>query len=240
MTLGDYLKQQRTEQELSQAELAEKMGVEQSYLSKLESERSLPSTEILAAWLEALALELDTVLAELDRAYIHAKLSRIPSVDAWLRQQKVQSLVRERIRMYAAVLCIALAVPMFYLGYTKLVFDEAIYEYESPGVVLPGEPQDIYFLTPQLQSGGLAERQEQHLEMLKRRNPKILLLSDYRGEQFNRPIPDAVNDSFTRTYYLEETHQQPRWQNTLLQALGLFLGTFGLVLLIILLRTQKR
>ncbi|MGQ4277541.1 helix-turn-helix domain-containing protein [Pseudidiomarina sp. E22-M8] len=240
MTLGDYLKQQRTEQDFSQAELAEKMGVEQSYLSKLEAERSIPSAEILAAWLSALQLELDDVLDQLDRAYLHAKLSRIPSIDAWLRQQKVQSLVRERIRLYAAVLCIALAVPMFYLGYTKLLFNESIYEYQSPGVVLPGESQDIYHLAPQLSDGTLEERHQSHLDILKRRNPKILLLSEYRGEQFNRPIPEAASDLFTRTYYLEETHQRPRWQNTLLQALGLFLGTFGLVLLLILLRTQKR
>ncbi len=129
---------------------------------------------------------------------------------------------------------------MFYLGYSKLLFDESIYEYESPGVVLPGEPQDIYHLGTQLQSGDLEERQQAHRELLKRRKSDILLLEDYRGDQFNQPIPNAPNDSFTRTYYLEETHQQPRWQNTLLQALGLFLGTFGLVLLIILLRTQKR
>lgn len=241
MTLGDYLKQQRNEQDLSQAELAEKMGVEQSYLSKLEGERSLPSAEILAAWLSALSLELDNVLTQLDRAYLHAKLSRIPSVDAWLRQQKVQSLVRERIRMYAAVLCIALAVPMFYLGYTQLLFDESIYEYKSPGVVLPGEPQDIYRIGPQLTNGSSIEtRQQARREILERQDPEILLLGDYRGEQFSQPIPDAPNDAFTRTFYLEQTHQQPRWQNTLLQALGLFLGSFGLVLLIILLRSQKR
>ncbi|CAB0151436.1 hypothetical protein PSI9734_01823 [Pseudidiomarina piscicola] len=240
MTLGDYLKQQRTEQTLSQAELAEKMGVEQSYLSKLEAERSLPSAEILTAWLTALELELDDVLAHLDRAYLHAKLARIPSIDAWLRQQKVQSLVRERIRLYAAVLCIAVAVPMFYLGYTKLLFDESIYEYESPGVVLPGEPQDIFALAPQLQNGSLSERHQAHVDILKRRDPKIRLLQDYRGAQFSQAIPEAPNDGFTRTYYLEKTHQRARWPNTLLQALGLFIGTAGAVLLMALLRKPKR
>lgn len=239
MTLGEYLKQQRIEQDLSQAELAEKMGVEQSYLSKLEGERSLPSAEILAAWHTALSLELEDTLEQLDRAYLHAKLSRIPSVDAWLRQQKVQSLLRERLRMYAAVLCIALAVPMFYLGFTKLMFDESVYEYESPGVVLPGEPQDVFLHGPQLSNPFLEEQQKVRSEFLNRRDPKILLLTDYRGEQFNQPIESAPNDHFSRTYYLEDIHQKARWQNILLQALGLFLGTFGLMLTIIVLRTQK-
>ncbi|WP_417690182.1 helix-turn-helix domain-containing protein [Pseudidiomarina sp.] len=71
MTLGDYLKQQRNDRELSQADLADKMGVEQSYLSKLEGERSLPSAEILSAWLSALYRSRRThVLLRLQQAIV--------------------------------------------------------------------------------------------------------------------------------------------------------------------------
>ena len=40
MTLGQYIKQLRTDMELSQPQLAERMQVEQSYLSKLENDKS--------------------------------------------------------------------------------------------------------------------------------------------------------------------------------------------------------
>ncbi|MCL1076679.1 XRE family transcriptional regulator [Parashewanella spongiae] len=49
MTLGQIIKQIRVEKALSQPELAEKIGIEQSYLSKLENDKSLPSNEMLQA-----------------------------------------------------------------------------------------------------------------------------------------------------------------------------------------------
>ncbi|MEQ8954557.1 MAG: helix-turn-helix transcriptional regulator, partial [Gammaproteobacteria bacterium] len=47
MNFGEKLRLLRTEKGWHQPELAEKLGIEQSYLSKLENGHSLPSGEIL-------------------------------------------------------------------------------------------------------------------------------------------------------------------------------------------------
>ena len=239
MTLGDLLKQHRAQQQLSQADLAEKMGIEQSYLSKLEGDRSLPSDAIFAAWLSALELSVDDVLTQLDKSYLHAKLSQLPDVHQWLREHSVQRQVHARLRTYIAVFFIAIAVPLFYLGQQALVFDDSVYEYNSPGLVMPGERPDIFYAWHRLSFPTQDEKNAFANEMIKREDRKIQLLRHYRGEQFNEPIENAPNDGFTRTYYLKKTFAEPRWQNTLMQALGLFFGVFGLVALLLELKRNK-
>ena len=59
MKLGERIKQLRNDAELTQPELAVKAGIEQSYLSKLENEKSTPSFEILTKI--ASAFEMDTM-----------------------------------------------------------------------------------------------------------------------------------------------------------------------------------
>ena len=47
MNFGDKIRQLRTDKNLTQPELAAAMGIEQSYLSKLENGKSLPSNDML-------------------------------------------------------------------------------------------------------------------------------------------------------------------------------------------------
>jgi len=44
MNFGERIKQLRTERNMTQPQLAEAIGIEQSYLSKLENDKSVPST----------------------------------------------------------------------------------------------------------------------------------------------------------------------------------------------------
>ena len=46
MTLGQKIKQLRTDKEMSQPDLAQLIGIEQSYLSKLENDKAFPSDEM--------------------------------------------------------------------------------------------------------------------------------------------------------------------------------------------------
>ena len=48
MNFGDKIRQLRKDKNFTQPELAEAMGIEQSYLSKLENGKSLPSNDVLA------------------------------------------------------------------------------------------------------------------------------------------------------------------------------------------------
>ena len=58
-TLGQQVKQLRNNKKLSQPEFAQQVGIEQSYLSKLENDKSIPSNEIFRALLIALDLSID-------------------------------------------------------------------------------------------------------------------------------------------------------------------------------------
>ncbi|MCC5856108.1 MAG: helix-turn-helix domain-containing protein [Idiomarina sp.] len=231
MTLGDQLKQQRTEQSLSQAELAERMGIEQSYLSKLESDRSLPSNDMLKLWLNALETDLDAVISTLDNGYVHGKLRQIPMVDEWLREHSQRQHKRRTSVLVACALSIALAFPLFYLGFTAQLLSETMYEYESPGIVMPGENMDVF----RNRAGALTESldfdplvQQRRMERMNRRqNIEVKMLPEYRGTLFNEPVSDDGN--FTRTYYFQGEVTQSRTENALLQAFGLFLLVLGLV-----------
>ena len=61
-TLGQQLKQLRNNKKLSQPEFAQQVGIEQSYLSKLENDKSIPSNEIFRALL-ILLLTLNSSLS---------------------------------------------------------------------------------------------------------------------------------------------------------------------------------
>ncbi|WP_127346123.1 helix-turn-helix domain-containing protein [Pseudidiomarina mangrovi] len=232
MTLGDYLKQVRSARNQSQADLAEIMGIEQSYLSKLESDRSQPSSEILQAWLSALELTLDQLIDQFDPSYVQGRLRQIASVDAYLRERTQHQQQKRTGWLLGCALCIALSVPLFYLGYTKLLFNETSYQYISPGILMPDENPN-YFENWREIAGNNDIMRKLSPEMAQRSNPHTLLLPEHRGKQFTVPASDAKDQSLQRTYYVSGTVQQPRPINAWLQALGLFLlvgGIIGLVL----------
>ena len=64
-TLGIRFKSLRSNKGLSQPELAEAVGIEQSYLSKLENDKSFPSDEIFLALLETMKVDLNEFLLPL-------------------------------------------------------------------------------------------------------------------------------------------------------------------------------
>ncbi|WP_169930827.1 helix-turn-helix domain-containing protein [Pseudidiomarina aestuarii] len=228
MTLGELLKEKRIELDRSQAELAEQMGIEQSYLSKLESDRSLPSTEILNAWLGALDITLEFVIAQFDPSYVQGRLRQIPSVDAYLREQTSSHHRHRRSWLLTCSLLVALSVPLFYLGYTKLLFPEQAYQYISPGILLPGDNPNLFknWREMHYMHDEVIEMQK---EMAKRENPDTLILPENRGIQFTIPAKEANNPDFQRTYYRSGNVEQIRPINGILQALGLFLFVGGII-----------
>ena len=79
MNFGARLKQIRTDRELTQPQFAELIGIEQSYLSKLENDKSQPSAEMFGNIIKALGMAPEAFLADLDPA-TQASLRHIPQV----------------------------------------------------------------------------------------------------------------------------------------------------------------
>lgn len=68
MGFGSYLRRKREEQELTLAELAEKLGISVAYLSRIERDReNAPKDELIQKICKALGLDCDEAYAEARR-----------------------------------------------------------------------------------------------------------------------------------------------------------------------------
>ncbi|WDE11715.1 helix-turn-helix domain-containing protein [Thalassomonas haliotis] len=228
MTLGEQFKQLRHELGLSQPELAELAGIEQSYLSKLENDKSVPSNEIFRSLLKAFNLELSQFLKRFDLNTCRGQLSRIPDIDNWLNRQQLQQGQRQRRYLYACSGLIVLAVTLFYAGFSTLLFSEVRYQYESQGVVLPGEPKDIFRSWSRLIAESGEEHRRLHLkkkiEMAQRKDVKYQLIREHLGPHFTEQVSGGI-----RVYQLDKQEQVPRFINALLQILAVLLFSAGIM-----------
>ncbi|MCF6226644.1 MAG: helix-turn-helix domain-containing protein [Xanthomonadales bacterium] len=140
MKLGEKIKLLRTEKELTQPELAEKAGIEQSYLSKLENDKAVPSFDIINRISMALELSGIDLIDSLSQSYVEDHLAHIPEVAAEyaLIKQKRETTMKKRF--VAAAMAVVIGVGVFLVGYEDLLFPEIAYQYSSYGIVKKGEP----------------------------------------------------------------------------------------------------
>ncbi|MEI4550796.1 helix-turn-helix domain-containing protein [Pseudoalteromonas spongiae] len=235
MTLGEKLKQLRQEKGLSQPELAAEAGIEQSYLSKLENDKSLPSNDILRKILAAFQVSLsDFVTDELVQKDM-SRLKQIPDVEQLIAQKSQNQFTQRRNFLLAASISIVLAATLFFIGYSKLIFNEYVYHYESIGVVKDDEPADIfsrweryYFNTGE--ELPVLQRQKKHkslsLEMAKRRVTLVQMTPEYKGPSYTETVAGG-----RRIYKLDNLMSKKirRPINSWLQVLGVLLFASGIM-----------
>lgn len=239
MTLGEKLKLLRQEKGLSQPELAEQAGIEQSYLSKLENDKSLPSNEMFRKILTAFQISIaDFLNDELVQKDLQ-RLKQIPDVEQFLTQQSHNQFIKRRNFLLLASMSIVVAVTLFFIGYSKLIFNEYVYHYESIGVIKDDEPNDIFSrweryylnvgetLTPQQR---VQKQKSLMLEMAKRRVTLVQMTPEYKGPSFTETVTGG-----RRIYKLDQLMSKKirRPVNSWLQVLGVLLfasGVMGFVL----------
>ncbi|MCH8500984.1 MAG: helix-turn-helix domain-containing protein [Aliidiomarina sp.] len=229
-SLGSYLKSRRQQLKLSQPELADKVGIEQSFLSKLENEHSLPSTDTFRRWLNALDLTVDNIVHALPSAYVTSKLRQISDIDQFLvRQQQHTFASRSRLLTWSAI-ALSLSLPIFYVGYSASVFPTTQYEYVSQGLIEPSESAMLYsnwHVTVQNnQDDFIAKRQEIYQRYDERRR----LSFTNRGEYFT--TQDDEQPLMRRTWERQPVNEASiitRPVNGLLQGIGLGLLVIGLL-----------
>ncbi len=144
MKLGEKIKLLRTEKALTQPELADKAGIEQSYLSKLENDKAVPSFDIINRISMALELSGMDLIDGLSPSYVEDHLSHIPEVAAEyaLIKQKRETTMKKRFM--AAAMAVVVGIGVFLVGYEDLLFPETGFYYDSYGVVKAGEPIDQF------------------------------------------------------------------------------------------------
>ena len=180
MSFGERLKNIRHKKGLSQPELAELAGIEQSYLSKLENDKSLPSNDIFRNLLQALEMSVETFIEGIDKNTLVSKLKSIPDIEQSLLQARQQNIAATRRYLYVCSFMVAIGVTLFYAGYTKTLFSEWVYEYKSEGIVLTGEQATIFDTWDRLIPDGARNRemwQAKKLEMAQRSDVFFLILT---------------------------------------------------------------
>lgn len=223
MTLGQLIKKARTERDLSQPALAETIGIEQSYLSKLENDKSIPSNEIFRQLLNGLELSLDTLLSQLDQHYVQSTLCQISDVDHWLSKKRLsQNKFSRRLLLLSSAL-IVLATTFFYAGFSELLFSSIQNTYQSEGVIRQGEPFN-YFESGAYESTPNELHEKVRMELRERYDPQEIKTFVLRGESFMEKVEGGQ-----RRFMYVRSSQVTRIENSILQILGILLLTAGIL-----------
>lgn len=232
MTLGNRIKQLRQANNLSQPEFAEKAGIEQSYLSKLENDKSLPSNDIFRGLLAAFGITVGEFLADLDWSAEKSRLVQIADLDQWFQAQSNVQLEKQRRYLYRCSGLIVLAVTLFYIGFSKQLFNEHYTQYISRGVIFPDESKHIFYnwddLIDRSVEGASRKARAKAVEMEKRFDEIIVTHDDDNGAHYVAEVEGG------RRYFKKyKSIQKPRRVNAWLQVLGVFLfgaGVMGFVI----------
>lgn len=227
MKFGDYLKIRRAELGWTQPEAAMKAGIEQSYLSKLETGKSAPSGEVYHRLVEAYGIDTDTMTGVLLPAELE-RLREIESVrEAVLRQDRE---ARSGARRWLLCGLVALALGGGLLGLSRIDAGgvTAQYSYQSTGIVRAGESLDVFSGVneqPDPESKDYADRVNARDALIARVDDRIQTSETYRGPVFIENVPGGK-----RVWSLAgkfDVRVSGRYQWATVPALALLLGALG-------------
>lgn len=220
MDLGDKLRQLRQDRNWTQPELAESLGIEQSYLSKLENGKSLPSNDSLNRILDVFGLDIGELVDDLDQR-ARNQLRQIPDVAQHFARQKAMIIGNRRRWLIGSSLLAAIGAALIYAGAVGSFAGDLVYTYRSDGIVRDGESKDI-FVRGLHSSGSVSEFLQLRERLEERLDADFLQTRTYRGDIFNVPVEGG-----SRTYQLTKLSPVEAWQNNAAAAVGVLLAAFG-------------
>jgi len=224
MKLSDKIKQLRNNANLTQPELAQASGIEQSYLSKLENDKGSPSFEVISKIAAALNTDAMLIIESLDSDYVKENLTHIPEIAAKATEIRLAKMNKEKRRYIHAAFLIVFGITCVLLGATKSLFSESVYEYYSQGVIKKGETLYQFRRGVNGDIGETRKQRDQRVIDNKSRIDEIFLhISDYKGESFIKPIGKNERRYFT----LEYTKNSLNHYNDLVLIFGVLLLVSG-------------
>ena len=225
MNIGEKIRQLRNEKNFTQPELAEAMGIEQSYLSKLENDKSLPSNDVLNRILDVFDLEVGDLVDDLDQG-ARNQLRQIPDVANHFNRQK-QLLIGDRRRwLLVSALLLSFGIALVYAGNVHLFFSDIIYQYKSHGVVLDGESKEIFANPDRFISRGADHAAvTEFLDSIYARIDEVYV----QGSKFRGNIYNVEVDGGSRTFYIDGEREVEPWQSKLIVFAGMVMAIFGLI-----------
>ncbi|TQV73723.1 helix-turn-helix transcriptional regulator [Aliikangiella marina] len=228
MHFGEKLRQLRKDKEWTQPQLAEAIGIEQSYLSKLENGKSAPSADIFQMILDAFQVDTASLLEDVDSSVVHRQLRQVPEVANYLNQQQLASSRKNRRWLISSALMTTFGIVLVSSSFMGLIFPELQYNYQSKGIVLAGESKEIFSNYRHQMPMSREEQVKIDREMTQRLDEVYRITDIYRGDIFNVPVEGG-----SRTFRLVDTRHEDRIENRFLSVFGILLtllGLFGFVL----------
>lgn len=239
MTIGNRIKQLRQSKGLSQPALAEHAGIEQSYLSKLENDKSIPSSEIFTQLLHALDVTVEQFMQDFNWQMHVSTLRQIAVLQDYIQAFEQRSIKRRVSIQWLIGVVIVVAVGLFYTGYSKELFGETVYVYESQGVIFDGEPNDIFSRWHSLVPRDIENRaklvEQKAIEMQMRQDTKYHQSYEYLGDSFEHKVSDG-----RRIFHFDKTLTLERTINAWLKIAGVMLFVAGVLSLFLHLRNMTR
>lgn len=206
MILGEKLRELRHSRNLTQPELAEAMGIEQSYLSKLENGKYMPSSDVFDRILEVFEIPVGDLVDDLDVG-VRNRLRQIPVVAMHFDEQKRLLIGNRRRWLGVSAALLAIGVTVAYAGHTNIFIADTMYSYSSDCVNLdPPRQLAPCFGDFDPSLGGY----------------DLVTTRSYRGEQYVVPV-----DRGFRSYQIKTTRQVNPWGNKVIAAFGVLMAVLG-------------
>jgi transcriptional regulator with XRE-family HTH domain len=234
MNFGDRIKQLRNQKNLTQPQLALAIGIEQSYLSKLENDKSVPGADIFQSILRAFNIDVATFLEGVDDNIVHRELRQVPEVAVHLNSQSALRIHNVKKWLFGSAIAGVLGLTLFAAGYKQLLFYDWQYTYHSQGVVRADEPSDVFamfehWLGKKVRDGEIDETEYRKLraDIMSRMRLDFLTLREHRGTAFIEQVQGG-----SRIYRLDNSSYQVRAENRYLMLTGIllaFAGLFGFI-----------
>jgi|TARA_R100000049_G_C1955376_1_gene108901 transcriptional regulator with XRE-family HTH domain len=141
MKFGEYLRHKRAERGWTQPEAAARAKIEQSYLSKLENGKSIPSGDIYHRLVDAYGIDAQEMVGVL----FPGELDRLREIDSLrdLLLERSHSDIRTPRRLLIAGLA-ALMIGGGFVGFSQIEPARILteYTYQSTGVIAANAPVD--------------------------------------------------------------------------------------------------
>ena len=212
MRFGDYIRELRSELRWTQPEAAREIGIEQSYLSKLESGKSYPSEDVFASLVRAYKIDVNDLADKLFAADLD-RLREISQVRASILSSEKDYRMRVQHWLFAGLAALMLGGAC--LGATFLAEDKEVtrYQYRSAGVI------------PEGQDTQPGDNESQGAEALRRANEQYRSLEEYRDVAFFETVPDGIETWRFFGAKIETVRSPLRW--FLIPAIAMIMSALG-------------
>jgi transcriptional regulator with XRE-family HTH domain len=242
MNFGDKLKHIRTEKNLTQPQLADAIGIEQSYLSKLENDKSQPSAEMFSTIIKALDLDPKAFLGDIDPKVLQTSLRHIPEVSQFLNGTVTRRVHNAKKWLLGAAAACALGFALMLAANDGIFSPNNKYRYISKGVILKNESDQVfeqYRETLPMKAAADGVRPEEF--------PK--LMADFQTNRLKSVVVETWGDRGSvyfenvdngrRKFELDGVHRVRSTTNKLLQYLGALFAFCGVLAFVVEWRLRK-